>query len=273
MPGEKKTNAWDRKALRTQERKKARKKAAKEKAKKGIMTTGQWTALITATVLAVAILVIVNLFTVKDVIIENNKLYDNKVIKEAILNDDLSWSSLYVYLKNKFVESEDIPFIDTLEVSLEGPHTLVIHVYEKGIMGYLYIPAIGENAYFDTDGFVVETSTRIIEDVPQVSGLSCKEIVLYQQLPIDGATRKELLALTLALKKNNLIPNEIIYGEEIEPIVSYGDIKVAVGTSVSLSQKIERLAAIFPKLAGEKGLLHMETWTEEATSVIFDREG
>ena len=56
-----------------------------------------------------------------------------------------------------------------MEIELKDPRTLNIKVYEKGMLGYLYIPAISENAYFDKDGFVVETSSDVISNVPKVT--------------------------------------------------------------------------------------------------------
>ena len=57
--------------------------------------------------------------------------------------------SLYVFLKYTFSDTQQLPFIDTMEISLKDPQTLHIMVYEKGMMGYIYIPGISENAYFD----------------------------------------------------------------------------------------------------------------------------
>ena len=84
--------------------------------------------------------------------VEGNELYDAKVIEKVVLNDDYSWNSLYVYLKYRFVSTRDVPFVDTMEITLKDPQTLHIKVYEKGMMGYLYISSIDENAYFDKDG-------------------------------------------------------------------------------------------------------------------------
>ena len=89
-------------------------------------------------VLALAVLIIFTVFKVKNVEVEGNKLYDAKVIEKAVLNDEYSWNSLYVFLKYKFVNTSEVPFVDTMEISLKDPQTLHIKVYEKGIMGYLY---------------------------------------------------------------------------------------------------------------------------------------
>ena len=56
-------------------------------------------------------------------------------------------------------------------------------VYEKGILGCFYIDAIGQYAYFDKDGFVVETSSDEIEDVPKITGVTCDGV--FTKLPLD----------------------------------------------------------------------------------------
>ena len=125
-------------------------------------------------VIATAVLIVWKVFTVKTVVVEGNEHYSDKQIEKFVLSDDYSWNSLYVVLKYRFLETKEIPFVDTMEISLKNPHTLKVHVYEKGILGYLYIPTISQNAYFDKDGFVVETSKEIIEHIPQIEGLTAK---------------------------------------------------------------------------------------------------
>ena len=90
-----------------------------------------------------------NVFTVENVVVEGNELYSSTQIENMVLNDEYSWNSLYVDLKYRFVDIGEVPFVDTMEVSLDNPHTVHIKVYEKGMLGYLYINSIGQNAYFD----------------------------------------------------------------------------------------------------------------------------
>ena len=53
---------------------------------------------------------------------------------------------LYVFLKYKFKDAEEMPFLQQPEVRIKGPHSLSIKVREKKIAGYLYVPAMGQNA-------------------------------------------------------------------------------------------------------------------------------
>ena len=227
--------------------------------------------LIILLLLAAAALIVIKVFRVEKVEVEGNELYDAKVIEKAVLNDKYSWNSLYVFLKYRFVDAKKVPFVDTMEITLKDPQTLHIKVYEKGIMGYLYISSIDENAYFDKDGLVVETSSKVIDGTPQIIGIDCDKVVLYEKLPIGNAKLREILTLTQALKRNSLIPDSITYGVANEPLLVYGKIKVEMGSLELLTQKVERLAKIKPSLEGMDGTLHLENWTEETTNIVFDK--
>ena len=186
---------------------------------------------------------------------------------ESIMN------SLYVVVKHRFLSKGDVPFVDTMEVTLEDPHTLRVSVYEKGILGCFYIDTIGQYAYFDKDGFVVETSTEEIPEVPKITGITCEEVVLYEQLPLEEAgVLGNLLSLTQTLKKYDLLPQEIHYDKNLEPTLTYYDIKVVVGSDDYLTQKVVRMSAILPQLSGLIGTLHLETWTPDTTDIIFERQ-
>lgn len=214
-----------------------------------------------------------NIFTVQNVQVEGNKYYTKKQIQEFVMSDSRAWNSLYVLLKYKFFKTENVPFVDTMEISLKDPHTVKIRVSEKAMIGSLYIPAIGQNAYFDTDGFVVETSKKLVEGVLRVEGLDCDKVVLYEKLPIkDEDTLKNLLTATRSLEKNEAVPERLIFGEDGSISLDYGTIRVLLGTPEDLTTKIRRLPYILPKILGKTGTLHAENWTENTKNIIFNEE-
>ena len=118
----------------------------------------------------------------------------------------------------------------------------------------------------------METSSKVIDGTPQILGIDCDKVVLYEKLPIGSTQLREILTLTQSLKRNSLIPDSITYGGVNEPELAYGDIKVQMGDLNLLTQKVERLAKIKPKLQGMKGTLHLENWTEETTNIVFDQK-
>lgn len=229
--------------------------------------------LVVTMLMALAAFIVTNVFTVEQVVVEGNVWYSAKQIESMVLNDEYSWNSLYVNLKYRFMDVGEIPFVDEMEISLDNPHTVRIKVYEKGILGYLYIPILGQNAYFDKDGFVIETSSEVIPDTPRITGLSCNEVVLYEKLPLqDERVLRQLLNLTQILKKYDLQPTEIAFDKEDGVVLLYDGIEVIVGKEDYLSQKMIRLSHIMPELYGMQGTLHLENWTEETTDVVFDKE-
>ena len=243
-----------------------------ERRRKKRRKIGLYILLILILLIAAGVFIVMNVFTVENVVVEGNELYSSTQIENMVLNDEYSWNSLYVDLKYRFVDIGEVPFVDTMEVSLDNPHTVHIKVYEKGMLGYLYINSIGQNAYFDKDGFVVETSTEVIDGVPKITGISCEEVVLYEKLQLENSDiLRDLLNLTQTLKKYNLLPDEIQYDSNMEPVLYYGTIQVKIGSEDNLSQKVVRLSIILPQLDGLSGTLHLETWTPETADIIWDR--
>lgn len=243
-----------------------------ERRRKKRRKIGLYILLILILLIAAGVFIVMNVFTVENVVVEGNELYSSTQIENMVLNDEYSWNSLYVDLKYRFVDIGEVPFVDTMEVSLDNPHTVHIKVYEKGMLGYLYINSIGQNAYFDKDGFVAETSTEVIDGVPKITGISCEEVVLYEKLQLENSDiLRDLLNLTQTLKKYNLLPDEIQYDSNMEPVLYYGTIQVKIGSEDNLSQKVVRLSIILPQLDGLSGTLHLETWTPETTDIIWDR--
>lgn len=217
--------------------------------------------------------IVLKVFTVEKVKVTGNHHYPDETMEEWLLDDEHCWNSLYVYFKYKFVEPEEMPFVDNMEISLKSPHVIEIKVYEKALVGRVYIDALGQNAYFDKDGFVVEMSSEVIEGIPKVGGLDVEQIVLYEKLPIkEDSVLKNLLSLTQMLKKYNLAPKNIKYNSEGTYTLKYDDVTVLLGQAQKLNEKIVRLSYILPKLEGQKGILHLESWTENTTNIAFEKK-
>ncbi|WP_022748393.1 cell division protein FtsQ/DivIB [Lachnobacterium bovis] len=224
-----------------------------------------------AMVLLIIFIVLCSSFKLKKVEIEGNTLYDNEKIKKVVLNDGNSWNTLYVFLKYRMTKTKAVPFVDKIEVNMVNATTLKVHVSEKEILGYIYIPAINSNAYFDKDGIVVELSQRIIPNVPKVDGLSCAKVVQYEKLPVSSKKLDDLLALTRSLKKYKIPPDLISYSKEDTPNLKYKDIDVPLGKTLEYTPKIERLCQILKSLNNLKGVLHLEKWNYGDSNIIFEK--
>lgn len=229
--------------------------------------------LIVVVIAAVVVLLGWKVFTVERVDVEGNEIYSDSKIEQWVLNDEYSWNSLYVYFKYKLKHMDEIPFVDSMEISLKSPHVLQVEVYEKGVLGYVYVPSAGKNAYIDKDGFVVELSNEIIPGTTKISGLSVQQAVLYEKLPLDNnSILKLLLNVSQLLSKYELKPDLIYLTDRDEAVLCYGTVQVNVGSNIYLNEKIVRLQKIMPQIQGMTGTLHLEDWTESNTDIVFSKD-
>lgn len=210
----------------------------------------------------------------KKVTVAGTDLYSEEELKQWILNDEYSWNTLYVFLKYRFVDPEEMPFLQGATVTMAGPSELHIQAKEKEILGYLYIPGIGQNAYFDKDGIVVETSSEKIDGIMEVTGLDCEKVTLNKKIPVKkDSMLRAMLNLTQGLENHEILPTVVHYDEFSNISLEYPKVTVNFGTADALKAKMEALAVIFPKVEGLEGTLHMEGWSEEHPDVPFEKNG
>ena len=235
-------------------RESVRKRRKRKKIGRMILTV----ILIIAMLAGLCAILIWKVFVVKSVSVKGNEIYTDKQIEDWVLDKEYSWNSLYVYFENKCNKTEEIPFVDSLRIRLKSPQKLEITVVEKGILGYLYVPSLGKNAYFDKDGFVVEISSEIIPGVTKINGLSVQTAELYKKLSIGENSKllRTLLSVTQLLKKYERVP-EVILIQNSNVYLSYGAIQVNLGSGTDLNEKILRMDQILLQLDGMSGMLHL----------------
>lgn len=210
---------------------------------------------------------------IQKVTVTGNELHEDAEIEEVILNDQYSWNSVYVFAKYRFCKPESIPFVDTVEVTLKSPTELNIEVYEKDVIGYLYVESTGQNAYIDRDGIVEELSTRVIDGVIEIKGLNVGKVTLYEKLETDNRNLfKNLLSLTNTLQKYHINPSVITVEDNSSFYLQCEDVVVNFGKAEDLNDKIVRLEKILPQLEGMKGELHLEEWENEDSDITFEKK-
>lgn len=211
-------------------------------------------------------------FVVKKVIVEAPEIYPEETIRSWILDDEYSWNTLYVFLKYRFRDAEEMPFLEQPSVTIRNPNVLCIRVEAKEMAGYLYIPSVGQNAYFNKEGIVVETSSEKIGGIMEVTGLDCGKVKVGEKIPLKNKSMlKSMLALTQGLNKHELLPDRIRCDEFSNMMLEYGPTLVNFGDSKNMEGKLNALAVIFPKIQEQNGTLHMENWSEKSTDIPFEK--
>lgn len=243
----------------------------KENARKGKRKTGWIVLLVVIAILFLAVLTAMGIFHISEVEVSGNQHYTEEEIKELVMSDSYSNNSLYLYWKYNYTQTEPIPFVDTLEVTMVSPGKVRIKVYEKSVVGY--IEYLGTNMYFDKDGVVVESSNEVLPDVPLITGLKFEHIVLYKKLPVeDPEVFRTIVELTQMLDKQQIRPDRVEFTPDLEILLYFGSAKVMLGKDENLFEKIDRLKGVLPQMEGLSGTLHMENMDENTQNFTFDRE-
>ena len=232
---------------------------------------GFLTAAAAAFVLALAVVLAVTLFQIRDVEVTGNSHYSAQEIIDRVITDTYSSNSLYLYFKYQYLDTEPIPFVDKIEVTLAAPGRVKLRVYEKSLVGY--VTYMGANLYFDKDGVVVESSSEATEGIPCISGLNFDSLALYRKLNVeDDSVFERILDITQLMKKYELAPDRIEFGMNLELTLYFGKVRVALGNSGSLDEKIGRLHELYPDLEGRSGVFRMENYTEDSKFISFEQD-
>jgi len=228
----------------------------------------RWIAGIILIVLLLAVILVLTVFSVREVTVEGNSRYTEDEIRDLVLGEGYS-NTLSLMLQSSYSGLEPIPFISTVDITAVSPSHVKIKVYEKTIVGC--VEYMGTNLYFDKDGIVVESYSDSIEGVPLISGLKFSEVTLYEQIPVEDAdVFRIILNLTQSLDKNGVYPDRISFSEDMEITLYFNEARVLFGTEDQMDEKIADLSAFVDDLKERKGTLHMENFTEETSSIIFE---
>ena len=212
-----------------------------------------------------------SVYTVRTVYVEGNVHYTEDEIMEIVMSGPLGDNSLYLSLKYRDRGIQDIPFVDVMNVSILAPDTIKITVYEKALAGY--VKYLDTYMYFDKDGIVVESSSENYEDVPQITGLVFKSIVLDAKLEVgNDAVFSQILELTQAFDKYQLGVKKVYFDSSYNVSLYMGNVKVMLGSAADCNDKLYALKQVSEKLTGMKGTLHLENYDGTTASIIFKKE-
>ena len=217
-----------------------------------------------------SVLIAVGIFHVDKVEVTGNSYYTEAEIEKLVMGEKRN--SLYLVFLYDYLDGKDIPFVDSVEVSMVSPSHVKIRVYEKMMIGY--VEYMGSNLYFDKDGTVVESSTEILDGVPCIKGLKFDTLTLYQPLNVANTEVFEvLLSMTQMMKKYELEPDAItLKNDSTEVVLTFGNVRINLGSGQNMDEKASRIKTLLPDLEDKSGTLHMEEYTNESTNISFIKD-
>jgi len=206
--------------------------------------------------------------TIKNVYVEGNMHYTKGEIKEIVMEGPFGNNSLYLSMKYRNTGIENVPFVDVMDVEVLSPDTIKIIVYEKALAGY--IEFMDNYLYFDKDGYVVENSNIITEGVPLITGFDFSYVIMGEKLPVENEiVFKNIMDITKLLSKYELSADKIFFASESDITVFFGNIRVNLGNTKNLEEKIMNLPQFLSSLAGKSGTLNLENYGEGSGAANF----
>lgn len=207
-------------------------------------------------------------FKVRHVEVSGATHYSKEQIESIVMNGFLGDNSLVLSAKYRNKPVTGVPFVESMDVDIRSHDSIAIKVYEKSLAGCVHY--LGGYMYFDRDGTVVESSTKEVKGVPEVTGLHFSSIVLNQKLPVkDAGVFQQILDVTQTLKKHGLEADHIYFDASGNMTLYFGDVRAILGESDNMEDKIANLKEILPSLKGKKGSLDMTDFSTDTDYVTF----
>ncbi len=213
---------------------------------------------------------VLNEFKITSIMVQGNKHYTTSEIKQIVENGWFGDNSLIVGLKYRHKAIKDVPFIETMEVKVESRNSIRVIVYEKALAGY--IRYLDRYMYFDKDGIIVENADVPTEGLPLVTGLEFERIVMYEPLPVGNKeVFQTILDVTKILSKHEMSADKIYFNEKLEMTLYFGDMRIQMGSSDMLEEKIQQVAAIMETVEGGEysGVLDLSSYDSNSTTFSF----
>lgn len=210
-------------------------------------------------------------YRITTVYVEGNTHYSDEEIIDYVMGGRFAHNSIVLSFMYRNKEITGIPFVQAMDIKILSRDTVKIMVYEKSLAGY--VNYLGRYFYFDKDGIVVESAAQRTDGIPQVSGLSFESVTLYEPLPIgDNSVFGSILSITQLLSKYKLAADRIFFSEDYEMTVYFGNVRVILGTSDYIDEKVTRLQHILPSLTGKSGVLDMRDYQDTSDNVTFTED-
>lgn len=224
---------------------------------------------VTAIILVGLYFLIFDLFRVTHIVVEGSDRYTEEEIKNYMMTDRLDQNSLYFFVKYRYRQKPDIPFIQDVGIQFVDKNTIQVTLYEKIITGC--VEYMGEYMYFDKDGIVVETSQEREPSVPLILGLKFTRIALNEQIQIQKQSLFQvILDLTKLIKEYELDVNDITFDSDYEVTLTCGKNIVLLGKHDYYGKPLSQLKNI---MAAKKGAYcyNLKNYTEPGQSFIANK--
>ena len=182
--------------------------------------------------------------------VEGTKIYSEQEIKQSVFARRFSDNALIFSIYRRMYGINKLPFVEDIEVSYEGMHTVKLHVYDKTISGC--IRYMGQYVYFDKDGTVLQSMKEKKEDVPVVTGIRFGTFTVGEAFQVkEKSLFKTIMNLSQLIGHYNIPVKRIHVADDRIQLYS-GDIRVDLGKKEMYDDEMSALSSVLETARREK---------------------
>lgn len=192
--------------------------------------------------------------------------FTNQEINDYIKAKDID-NTLIFWLKSKTSNRIKLDLFEEYSVKINSPFKVTITAYEKKLKGY--IKSDKTYYYFDENGTLLKISSKKLEDVPNVTGIECKSLKLYQK--IDAKDKKlftSLLNVVDAVSVYNYSVKHFDINKNAEITMHVKNIKVQLGKSSNIEKKLKDFNDMYANVIKYEGVLNMKHVSEDGNYTL-----
>lgn len=221
--------------------------------------------------LIIGIAAYLSTFSLTEIEVSGCVVVSEDAVKDSIMQSGYSGNTLKLIIGNKLDKLEPIPFVDKLDIEYISKNKVSVTVYEKSIAGC--ISYMDSYVFFDKDGVILESTSKMIKGVPCIKGLSFDSWEKHERLPINDDKKFQfILTITQLIEKYELDIDSIKFTTENEIILTHGDITIELGEGEYLAIQMMNLGSILEGLEGLKGTLYMKDFNSDDATASFSRK-
>ena len=229
----------------------------------------KWIILVSVLLVLLGGVLYLNTYELKEIRVSGCENVDEQQVIDAVKAK--ANNTVILYLSNKIDPIEGIPFLNKIEIEFISKNEVSVVVFEKSMAGC--VEYMNDYVYFDKDGVILDVSSKMIEGVPCIKGLSFNSWEMGEKLPIaDEGKFQLILSITQLIEKYELAIDAIRFTAENEIILVHEKITIELGSGENLEIQMMNLGSILEGLKGLEGTLYMKDFDSDEATASFSNK-
>lgn len=164
-------------------------------------------------------------------------------------------------------QTSDIPFIESIDVTMASPTSINIRVTEKDIVGRISVN--GKWIYISSTGIAQEYTSSVSKNIPVISGLDFKSATLGGKVVTKNPAALVHVLDALEMLSRYDISADSLTVTEKGVTLTFDGVDIAIGTT-GYDLKVQKIRQLLPYLEGREGTIDLTSYSQEDENIILE---